>query len=40
MYNEAISQGLTLNMKNLIKRDDRLLDELNSVFEEVQELIE
>jgi len=40
MYDEAISQGLTLNMKNLIKRDDRLLDELNSVFEEVQRLSE
>jgi len=37
---KQIKKGLTLNMKNLIKRDARLLDELNSVFEEAQRLSE
>ncbi|MCX7724886.1 MAG: radical SAM/SPASM family putative metalloenzyme maturase [Thermodesulfovibrio sp.] len=38
MYDEAAQRGLTLHMRNLVNRDEKLIQEVNSVLKELEEL--
>ncbi len=38
MYNEAASKGLTLNMKNLINRNDELTKRVKAIFRELESI--
>ncbi|MEN2995087.1 MAG: radical SAM/SPASM family putative metalloenzyme maturase [Thermodesulfovibrio sp.] len=40
MYDEATQRGLTLHMRNLINRDEKLIKEVDSVLKELKDLSE